>query len=90
VQAIKDIDRITFENPISQIIKLPTNDHNPYNSDSWWLGVETGQLLLFPSSLLHAVEEVTTETTRISISFNTFFKGHIGEESNLTLLNIEA
>lgn len=89
VQAIKDIDRIIFENPISEILKLPTDEFNAYNSDSWWLGAETGQLLLFPSSLLHLVEEVTTETTRISISFNTFFKGYIGEETNLTLLNIE-
>jgi uncharacterized protein (TIGR02466 family) len=89
VQAVKDIDRLYFFKSGYQQIKIPTENYNLHNSDSWWLGVETGQLLLFPSSLTHQVAEVTTTETRISLSFNTFLKGHIGDEVELTLLTAE-
>ena len=86
VQAIKDIDRLYFSKSIYQQIKIPTENFNLHNSETWWLGIETGQLLLFPSSLTHQVNEVTTAETRISISFNTFLKGHIGDDLALTRL----
>jgi len=89
VQAVKDVDRLYFFKSGYQQIKIPTENYNLHNSDSWWLGVETGQLLLFPSSLTHQVAEVTTTETRISLSFNTFLKGHIGDEVELTRLTIE-
>jgi len=89
VQAVKDVDRIYFFKSGYQQIKIPTENYTLYNSDSWWLGVETGQLLLFPSSLSHQVAEVTTTETRISISFNTFLKGHIGDDIDLTRLIVE-
>ena len=89
VQAVKDVDRLYFFKSGYQQIKLPTENYNLYNSESWWLGVETGQLLLFPSSLTHQVAEVTTVDTRISISFNTFIKGHIGDDVDLTRLTVE-
>jgi uncharacterized protein (TIGR02466 family) len=90
VQAVKDIDRLYFFKSGYQQIKIPTENFNLSNSDSWWLGVETGQLLLFPSSLTHQVAEVTTAETRISISFNTFLRGHIGDNDSLTRLTVEA
>jgi ectoine hydroxylase-related dioxygenase (phytanoyl-CoA dioxygenase family) len=49
---------------------------------------EIGDLILFPSHLLHSVDTVTTDETRISLSFNVFFKGELGNEENLNLLNI--
>jgi uncharacterized protein (TIGR02466 family) len=89
VQAVKDVDRLYFFKSGYQQIKIPAEKYNLHNSDSWWLGVETGQLLLFPSSLSHQVSEVTTTETRISISFNTFLKGHIGDDLDLTRLPLE-
>jgi len=88
IQAVREVDRLYFFKPGYQQLKIPTENFNLHNSDSWWLGVETGLLLLFPSSLSHMVSEVTTEDTRISLSFNTFFKGQIGEIDNLTRLII--
>jgi hypothetical protein len=32
------------------------------------------------------VEQVTTDDARISMSFNTFYKGKIGDETDLTAL----
>ena len=90
VQAQKDIDKIYFYKNGYQQIKLPTDNYNLYNSDSWWLGVEIGQLILFPSHLTHMVQTVQTDETRISISFNTFLKGYIGNDMELTGLHLGA
>jgi hypothetical protein len=55
---------------------------------AWWFEVGTGDLVLFPSSLTHMVETVKGDQTRISLSFNTFPVGNIGEEVSLTGLQI--
>lgn len=69
-------------------IKLEPTDYNLYNSESWWMEAGTGTLYLFPSSLTHMVPAIDHDETRISLSFNTFLKGTIGENQNLTeLLN---
>lgn len=70
-------------------IKLEPTEFNLYNSESWWLEAGVGVLYLFPSSLTHMVETVQHEETRISLSFNTFLKGTIGSNHNLTELLIE-
>jgi len=88
VQAVKDTDKIFFYKNGYQQIKLPTDNFNLYNSESWWLGVQTGQLILFPSHLTHMVQTVTTDETRISISFNVFLKGYIGDDLQLTGLHL--
>jgi uncharacterized protein (TIGR02466 family) len=84
VQAQKNIDKIFFLKDKYEQIKLSTDNYNVYNSESWWIGVETGQLVLFPSGLNHMVQTVETDETRISISFNTFLKGYIGDDLDLT------
>ena len=90
VQAQLDIDKIFFYKDGYQQLKLPAETFNLYNSDSWWLGVKTGQLILFPSHLTHMVQTVETDETRISISFNTFLKGNIGSDMELTGLKLGA
>jgi len=88
VQAQEDIDKIHFYKNGYQQIRVPTENFNLYNSDSWWLGVKTGQLVLFPSHLTHMVQTVQTDETRISISFNTFLSGYIGNDMELTGLHL--
>jgi len=90
VQAQQDIDRIYFYKNAYQQIRIPVESYNLYNSESWWLGVKTGQLILFPSHLTHMVQTVETDETRISISFNTFLKGYIGNDIELTGLHLGA
>ena len=50
--------------------------------------VGTCDLVLFPSSLAHMVEQTESQDTRISLSFNTFLKGLIGDEPTLTALHL--
>jgi len=45
-------------------------------------------LFIFPSPLYHSVSIKTDNIERISLSFNTFFKGRIGTEKDLTELII--
>lgn len=84
IQTQNDTDRIYFYNDKYQTIKLPTDKWNVYNSESWWFEAIQGRLILFPSSLTHMVEAVKGESTRISMSFNTFPVGHIGDDRALT------
>jgi len=88
IQAAKETDKIHFFKDGLQQIKVMPKDFNLYNSESWWLTAETGTLYLFPSSLMHMVEQVKGEDTRISLSFNTFPKGIIGDEIDLTGLQL--
>jgi len=87
-QANRETDKIYFYKDGFQQIKLPPENWNVWNSDSWWFDVGTGDLVLFPSGLEHMVETVQGDQTRISLSFNTFPVGNIGEEVNLTGLQI--
>lgn len=87
-QANRDTDKIYFYRTGFQQIKFPAENWNVWNSESWWFEVGTGDLILFPSSLEHMVETVQGNQTRISLSFNTFPVGNIGEEVHLTGLTI--
>jgi len=81
-------DKIKFFNDNYKTIKLEIKDWNLYNSESWWFTVKTGDVILFPSSLTHMVETKQGENTRISLAFNVFIKGTIGNNKNLTELII--
>jgi uncharacterized protein (TIGR02466 family) len=87
-QADKETDKIYFYHSRYDQVKLPVKTWNMWNSDSWWLEVGQGYLYIFPSSLTHMVEKVQGSETRISLSFNTFPVGLIGEEESLTGLQL--
>ncbi len=88
IKAAKDSDKIYFYKDGYRQLEFPASNYNVYNSQSWWLPVETGKLMLFPSSLTHSVEPVQAEDTRISLAFNTFPVGHMGQEETLTALHL--
>ena len=87
----KDNDSIKFFSPIKYQQILPETDskkYNIYNSSSWWFPVENGQLIMFPSSTTHQVDNKKGSNTRISLAFNTFYKGTIGLNKLLTELKL--
>lgn len=89
VKANKDTDKIFFYQDGYKRIKFPPVEWNSYNSESWWYPVGTGMLVFFPSELTHMVQPVGGEDTRISLAFNTFPVGHVGDEDELTALYLE-
>jgi uncharacterized protein (TIGR02466 family) len=82
----EEYDKIKFFNDNYKTIKLEIKDWNLYNSESWWFSVKTGDVILFPSSLTHMVETKQGDNTRISLAFNVFIKGIVGNNKNLTEL----
>ena len=81
-------DKIKFFNDNYKTIRLKTKDWNIWNSESWWFPVKTGDVILFPSSLTHMVETKQGDNTRISLAFNVFIKGTVGNNKNLTELHL--
>ncbi len=79
-------DKIKFFNDTYKTIKLEIKDWNIWNSESWWFSVKTGDIIMFPSSLTHMVETKQGDNTRISLAFNVFIKGTVGDNKNLTEL----
>lgn len=91
VQADHPDDRLMFHSPLEMYMQMEfqINSNNIYNSKSWWLPAQTGTLFLFPSYLHHSVPPIDNRlTTRISLSFNTFYTGKLGSELNATGLNL--
>lgn len=79
-------DKIKFFNEKYKIINLEVKEWNLWNSESWWFPVKTGDIILFPSSLTHMVETKEGNNTRISLAFNVFIKGTVGNNKQLTEL----
>lgn len=87
VQADKTKDKIFFYKDTYKKITIPSKKYNLYNSESWWFETHTNDLIIFPSDIVHMVEKVIGKE-RISLSFNTFLKGYIGENADLTGLHL--
>ena len=80
-------DKITFYKKDSyQTIEMESKKWNLWNSRSWFLPVKTNDIVLFPSSTEHMVETKEGNNTRISLAFNVFIKGIIGNNKLLTEL----
>jgi uncharacterized protein (TIGR02466 family) len=85
----KDKDKIMFySSDAYKRIKPDIATWNLYNSESWWFPVATGALVMFPSELQHMVEQKQGKNLRTSLAFNTFIRGDIGNNGELTELLI--
>jgi uncharacterized protein (TIGR02466 family) len=78
-------DKITFHKANNyQQLQLASDTWDIYNSASWWFNVKPKGIVIFPSSLTHHVEDVTANEVRVSLAFNTFIKGTLGDNKLLT------
>lgn len=86
-----DLDVIRFEKPGSDTapwLFMP-KEWNLWNSSTWALPVVKGQLLLWRSYLAHSVPKTEGPNARYSLSFNTFVRGDIGGEYELSRLSLK-
>jgi uncharacterized protein (TIGR02466 family) len=88
IQANKNTDQIVFDRDRYDQITIHSDEFTFWNSNTWWLPAETYQLYLFPSHLTHFVETVLGNQNRISLSFNTFPTGVLGNQAGLTELKV--
>lgn len=88
INADPEKDKITFFKENYKQIKLHPKEWSWHNSESWFFTVKPGDIVVFPSSLTHMVEQKAGTNTRISLAFNSFLRGSIGDNRSLTeLLN---
>ena len=85
-------DEIHFYNSISGglVQLLPASESfDRYNAFSWKVTVQANDLLIFPSRLMHSVPKKENTGDRISLAYNTFFRGTIGSNEGLTELKLD-
>jgi hypothetical protein len=68
--------------------EITPSTFNMYNSSSWWVPVGSKELILFPSEVPHAVPVNETEKVRVSLAFNVFVRGQIGNKKELKWLDL--
>jgi uncharacterized protein (TIGR02466 family) len=88
INSNKNFDKIKFFKKEYRQIKFNVKEWNAFNSETCFFNVESGQIILFPSSLTHMVETKEGDNTRISLAFNVFVKGKIGSNIELTELSL--
>ena len=79
-------DAINFHRNMERYIDIEPIEYNHYNSTSWYFNVNKNDLLLFPSNLQHEVQYKQLDNRRISLAFNVFVKGTIGNYTSATEL----
>jgi len=82
---------IEFYNDISivtQPLTFKPKEFNPFNTHINMIEVKKGTLLLFPSYLEHGVGRNIQEHDRLSLSFNTWVNGSLGNLEESSYLNL--
>jgi uncharacterized protein (TIGR02466 family) len=79
-------DCIQFLKNRYQTLMIPTKQLNQFNSELIDVFVDELELVFFPSHIAHQVKSIKGDTTRISLAFNSFIKGKLGDEEGLTEL----
>ena len=77
---------IQFRNRVQREVELSTERFNTFNSATFTLPLNPGELILFPSNLTHSVQPNLGDEERMSLSFNTWVKGNMGTIAALTYL----
>ena len=72
---------------VKELIIFDPTEYNSWNSSTWSYSVKNNSLVLFPAWLDHgAVQNINATRNRISIAFNVFVKGRIGDQGKLNEL----
>jgi uncharacterized protein (TIGR02466 family) len=88
VHSESEADRIMFHKPSYECLQVAPTEWNRYNSRTWWYSVNAGDVILFPSSLVHEVPTTTSSNNRISLAFNVFLKGRLGNHKEFNELKL--
>lgn len=89
VQCLENEDSIKFLKNKPNIIEFTNfKNYNLYNSSQWEISIRPGLIVLFPSSITHKVDLNKNNHTRISLAFNVFVTGTLGDKARLTQLEV--
>ena len=88
-QIHEQLPPIQFRSRGQRDVSLQTEKYNTFNSATFMLPMKKGELILFPSNLTHSVPANQSEEERISLSFNSWPKGNMGDVKSLTYLPLD-
>ena len=88
-QIHESLPPIQFRSKHQRDVSLQTEKYNTFNSATFMLPMKRGELILFPSNLTHSVPINQSDEERISLSFNSWPKGSMGDERSLTYLPLD-
>ena len=80
---------IKFMNRFQPHINISIKEFNTFNSATFMLPMKMGEMIIFPSHLMHGVPANQSDDARISLSFNTWAKGNMGDIKSLTYLPLD-
>ena len=70
----------SFTNLFHSTINIEYNNPNYINEDLQNLNIQTGDIVLFPSHVMHKIRKNESNLPRFSLAFNYFVKGKFGKE----------
>jgi len=74
---------------VNHPLRFKPKEFNPFNTHINMIEVKKGTLVLFPSYLEHGVGRNVQEHERLSLSFNTWINGAIGNLEESSYLNLD-
>lgn len=69
-----------YRNEDSIWYELLRKEENYYNAYRYFINTIIGDIIIFPSNIKHGVSEVSEDIERVSLAFNTFFSGDLGNQ----------
>jgi len=89
INAVEGVDNIIFtkDQPYQHLDWYP-EPTSQYSGTEYIVPVKSGDLLLFKSDVHHHFNEVQHNEERISLAFNSWLHGTLGDEAGLTQLKI--
>ena len=88
-KTIQDDSIIFRKSTLEPLFSISSSKPNKYNSNVNVFPIQEKMLILFPSDTVHSVDTIREENAcRISLAFNTFFRGEIGDNQALNGLTI--
>ena len=79
INANKSNDSIVFGKRMTgENWQIQALEQNYFNCNEFTVNVGTGDIVLFPSNMLHSVPKTEHDYTRISLAFNSFWEGELG------------
>ena len=68
----------SYVNLFPRIMSFEFTHWEPWNCEAWRIIPQTGDIVLFPSTLIHSVTKNKSNKQRFSLAFNVFPRGHLG------------
>lgn len=78
-----------YRNRDNQWYELERKADNYYNAGKYFIRTKVEDIIIFPSNVRHGVSAVTSEVDRISLAFNSFFSGGMGDVENSNALDLK-